>query len=455
MSASAKTATSSKTQSQAGAGGDEERDVLPDPIDDALDGEPVAGNEPQSEEREAPVKDEIDPESPVGRRAAALAALSKRSREVREEEAESEKPSEPAGENESKEETTGGGESEDGGNVEETQDETAAQTPQEKKFKLKIDGKIVEKTESEVLALAQIAEAGNNRFEKSKEAASEALRLLSEAKTLRDQLTANQRGTTAQEPDRSQATSSPENPPDPQAQEQAEEKALEKLKAVAERLQVGDATEGAQALLEIMSDLRKEVAGELKKGESVDPLEFDRRVDQRVAQRQAKEEIAAAVAKFGSEYPEIVKRPYVKEAARAVARDEMLEDWLKGGATEDEVKPWRRAEPEAVALVHQQMKVAGIVGVRSYDEILKAAAEKLGREFNIGTGVKPGAKQGQSAPATRITVDPKEAEARIAAKRQQQQPKTAGGRGQIAQAQRPKTTSEIIASMRRGRAGQS
>ena len=144
-------------------------------------------------------------------------------------------------------------------------------------------------------------------------------------------------------------------------------------------------------------------------------------------------------------------------------REEMLKDWKAAGAEDSTIEAWRDKDPRLVADVHQQMKVKGLAGIRSYDEILKASAHRIGSEFNIALTKEGGGKEGDKGngaakPAPkqekpRITVGPEEKEARINAKRQQQQPKSAGGREPLHQQARLKTTAEIIAEMKRSRAG--
>ncbi len=334
---------------------------------------------------------------------------------------------------------------------EEAAAETAAETSQLTTIKLKVDGEEVEKTIDEIKVLAQLGLAGNNRYESSKE-------LISTLKALKDQLTANQRGAveSGTSPDSATAESDQVDP-------KAQAAALEKLEKYVERIQVGDVKEGAQALADILTEVRKEFAQDIKAGQSADPADFDARVDDRVVKRQAAEEINSAVSKFRSEFPDIVKRPLVAEAAKAVAREEMLKDWKAAGAEDSMIEAWRDTDPRLVADVHQQMKVKGLVGIRSYDEILKASAQRIGSEFNIALTKEGGGKEGDKGtgaakPAPkqekpRITVGPEEKEARINAKRQQQQPKSAGGREPLHQQARPKTTAEIIAEMKKGRAG--
>lgn len=329
--------------------------------------------------------------------------------------------------------------------------EPAAETPQDDTFELKIDGKVEKVSKDELIALAQKGKAGDNRLESSKE-------LIVALRAISDQLTANQRGKveSGTSPDSATAESDQVDP-------KAQAAALEKLEQYVERIQVGDVKEGAQALADILTEVRKEFAQEIKAGQGADPADFDARVDERVVKRQAAEEINSAISKFRSEFPDIVKRPLVAEAAKAVAREEMLKDWKAAGAEDSTIEAWRDKDPRLVADVHQQMKVKGLAGIRSYDEILKASAHRIGSEFNIALTKEGGGKEGDKGngaakPAPkqekpRITVGPEEKEARINAKRQQQQPKSAGGREPLHQQARPKTTAEIIAEMKRSRAG--
>lgn len=312
-------------------------------------------------------------------------------------------------------------------------DEDAAPGPQSRKYKLKVDGEERELTLDEIIPLAQKGAAGDSRLESSKE-------LITVLKGLSAQLTANQRGAVGSDKSDSDAAESE----DPKAQERAEARAvkLDKLKARVERIQVGDVDEGAAALAEVIDELGEEFGGL--------PQDFDARVDERVAKQQVAAEIKSAVGEFRTRYPEIVKDEDVREVTLNAARDEMIKDWLAAGASEEEVKPWRNKPPALVAEFHQNMKVKGLDGIRPYNEILDAAAQRIGTKFNL-------LKQEVAPPANdkgprRVEVSPAEAQRRVEAKRSMQQPKTAGGRGQPAQGQkRPKSTIDIVREMRKHR----
>ena len=173
-----------------------------------------------------------------------------------------------------------------------------------KKVTLLVDGKPTEVTLEEAINLAQIAKASDNRLEESKRLVREGREFLNEAKTIRDRAASNQpdREDASSKPDQSQASDKSEHPPakrDPA-----------KLKQIAERIQVGDTDEAAEALSELIDQ-----AVESRTGKDVlDPTEVDKRVDQRLIRKRADQEFASALERFGERYGDIATDPDLKEA---------------------------------------------------------------------------------------------------------------------------------------------
>ena len=62
-----------------------------------------------------------------------------------------------------------------------------------------------------------------------------------------------------------------------------------------------------------------------------------------------------------------------------------------------------REDPRLVADGTQQRKVKRLAGIRSYDEILKASAHRIGSEFNIRILKEGGGKEGDSGERSRQT----------------------------------------------------
>lgn len=307
--------------------------------------------------------------------------------------------------------------------------------PVEKKITIYIDGKPVEKTEAEVIAMASKSGERDNSL-------AEARRLLDEVKSLK--------------PGAAPAEAAPE------AATPAEKKAAydpERSKRQAEGLQVGDLEAGAAALQEMKDEIRDVVVAELGSKKGLDEGEVERRVEAKLKEIRAADAVNQAVTSFREKHPAIVNEPLVRDVAITLARDEMLKDWAAMGATEEQLAPFRNGKPETVALMHQQMVTDGYAKARPYNQILETVGETISKKFNLGPRKEGGQSPApttksvasQSAPPApaRIVVDPAEAARRVERKQAAlPQPKTAGGRGQIAQQQRPKTRSEIVAEMR-------
>jgi hypothetical protein len=110
----------------------------------------------------------------------------------------------------------------------------------------------------------------------------------------------------------------------PDYDDNATEDPKEKLRSLAERIQVGDTDEGAEAIQEMIGMVRDQgVARENVRAALRDELNDAR----------LKSENQKALATFERKYPNVAKDGVLAEAAAHVIRDEIVEDLRAGGAT--------------------------------------------------------------------------------------------------------------------------
>lgn len=342
-----------------------------------------------------------------------------------------------------------------------------ARAPQEKIFTLKVDGREIKKSESEVLALAQMYEAGHSRLDTSKE-------VLGSIKALRDQLTlaANQRGVTgesAAKPDSSIPTASSSDAPTIEPDAPALDIPVEEYERLVERIQVGDAKEGAAALAELNARQNKAFEARLEKLAQARPAPVDdNAIDRRMDEHRTKEEINGAVASFKDKYPEIDSDNLLHPVMGALTREELVND-LKAVGARDEDLAVIQNDIGKLARAHAALRQQGYQ-VRDYGAVLDSAAQQLGKRYNLrfagqgqgqpkGTsqqparsdnGGKPPASQ-QNGQQPRITASQDEIDRRLEQKRNAQQPKTAGGRLPTQTGPRPLTRTEIVNQQRKAR----
>jgi len=303
-----------------------------------------------------------------------------------------------------------------------------AKSAQPTEITLIVDGKPVNKPLSEVIALAQITVAADNRLEEAK-------RLLNEAKTLRSATAPeNPPGQGAQasqpsQPDRSPATPQAEHPPLAGIDR-------DKLHDLVERIQIGDKEEGAQALAEFAELVN---AGR-SQAQQLSPEQIGAIVEQQIFQRQTTHEITEAVEEFGRKYPEITTDQDFTRVAYDRVAQELRADLKAIGMNDQDLAPFG-SDPWALATIHRQARAGGLA-VRSYGAILDAVGDSIVTKFNLRSGVRRSAThQPQRTVST-------QANDRLMAKRNApQQPRTAGARVPTPQP-RPKTAAEKIEEMR-------
>lgn len=307
--------------------------------------------------------------------------------------------------------------------------------PEEPMVTLLVDGKQVQKKQSEVIALAQITVAGDNRLEEAK-------RLLSEAKTLRanpeHQREAAPEG--ASRTDESQAGTQPEHPP---AKRTIDPK---KLTSVVERIQIGDAEDGAKALAELVEELNSGTAA----AEQVTPEQIAQAVNQHLFQRETQQETDKALADFSVRYKPILEDPDYKGVALTKLHYELRSDLKKAGLSDQDLAPIDNNLP-ALAAAHRHARTSGHK-LRTYGELLTSVGDGICAKF----GIKPvSSDQDAGTPARqhpRTAASSDAAMRRIEAKRAApQQPRAAGVRVPAPQAPKPLSTAETIQRMRESR----
>lgn len=308
-----------------------------------------------------------------------------------------------------------------------------------RKYTLKINGKTEEVTEEELISLAQIAKASDNLLDVAKSRASEATRLLKEAEETQRRLRDGQEHPPAKkpaaiQPDQSQEQPDPEHPPVAGLDR-------ERLRQITERIQVGDADEGAQALTDLFEEITAKVTPK------VDSEEIARVVQRTNAQTRTQAELDAAFESFASKYPEIAKDELLAEAGKTVLRKEIIKDLESAGVDEDTISSFARDE-RLLVQAHKDLRAAN-KGVRSYADLLETTGKTLSARFNIkAASPQPATKTAQQ----RAPVDQDRIQDRIDRKRAApQQPRAVGVRQQVAPPPQPRTTRDIVRSMRKSR----
>ncbi len=301
------------------------------------------------------------------------------------------------------------------------------------KVMLVVDGKLEEVSLAEAIKLAQIAKASDNRLEEAK-------RLLKEARGVRGDDPENQPEPTAKkpqtQPDQSKGRTDPEHQPakgiDP-----------DKLRQITERIQVGDADEGANAMAELVQEIVTTVVP--KSG----PADTDKQVKRVLAQQRHAEEFDAALEKFSKEYPDVVKDELLADAGKTVLRREIIKDLKALGIPDEDINSIS-GDDRLLTQAHRDLKVAGHA-VRSYDALFDTAGKTLSERFNIKRASQPQTPTPKPVQP-RTAADPDQIQARVDRKRAApQQPRAVGVRQQVAAPPKPRTALDVVRAMRKGR----
>ncbi len=302
--------------------------------------------------------------------------------------------------------------------------------PQDIDVVLIVDGKQVKKSLSEVRALAQVGLAGDNRLEEAK-------RLLREAQAMRappppPEHQPGDVGSDSQRQDQSRGRGEPEHQPG---------KPLDpaKLKAIVERIQVGDADDGSQALQELVD----EISG----GRQMDSDQIGTIVQDHLVKTQTQNEISSALNKFAAEWPEIAQDELLADAGKTVLRNELIADLKSVGLSDELIRPIRH-DPAALAEAQRKLRMQGHK-MRSYDQLLSAVGQTMSTRFGIKPAAAAAPRSQQQPPAPQTPAPNAERLARKQAA--PQQPRVAGVRQAVQQAPQPKTKRQVVEEMRAAR----
>jgi hypothetical protein len=322
---------------------------------------------------------------------------------------------------------------------------------EEPEITLLVDGKEVRKTLKEVTALAQQTIAGDNRLDTAKRHAEEAKEAAEAAKRLLAEVEARaSRGSETGHPPGQNDKTQQSAKPDP-GHQPALSADPEKYRGIVSRIQVGDEDEGAKALAELVQDAVKQTMEEVnREGAKLSPEEWNRRIDDRVAENAVNSAVKGAIDKFGTDHKELVADPLYSSAVFTAVRMEMEKDIKAAGITDAQFEPFK-GDVQATAKLFQHLQTQGHLK-RDMGVLLDTVGTTLKTKFGIAKPVEP-------APVTpshtaKPSADSK-AQSRIDAKRSApQQPRSATVRVDLQQSKKPKTTQEILADMRKSRGQQ-
>jgi len=331
---------------------------------------------------------------------------------------------------------------------------------QEPEIELKIDGQTIRKPLSEVKRLAQMAAAGEIRLDKAKE-------LVNEVKTLRDQLlqqlnqAAPQQTATSQPQQATPASASPA-PAAPQASVQTApgqtqttdttpagvDVDREKLRQIAERLQVGDTDEGAQALAEYTAEL---LARAQQRQPAIQPEQVAQWVSDAVFQIQTKAEADAALQRFAQKYEPLVKNDVLAVTTLTVLTRELMNDLRQAGYRDEDLQAIRHDRMMLANLHRQARQTNG--NLRSYDKLLTDVGEYMVKTFNLNIGQQqnshgtqsPAANPQQGAPTSTV----QDRQQRLL--KLPQQPRPVNVRVSPETGPRPRTKEEYLNDLRKAR----
>lgn len=222
----------------------------------------------------------------------------------------------------------------------------------------------------------------------------------------------------------------------------------EKLADIVRRIQVGDEEEGAQALLELT---------ELTRPQAPQPqVDVSSLVQQEIMAAQIRRENDQAIQKFTQEFPEIAENSLRVAAMLRATTEEMINDLKSTGYTDQQLAEISN-NTDKLSSVHQQARLRG-AKFRDPSALLTDVGNRVMKDLNIvrpeATKVEESkvASKPQVQPKPQTTLDPAQAQARIARKQAAQvQPKPAGARTPVAQAPKPKTAYDIVMEMRKER----
>jgi hypothetical protein len=334
----------------------------------------------------------------------------------------------------------------------------AAALPQ--KVVLKVDGRDEEVTLDEALSRARKYTAGEKRLDKAKDILRDAIQSATVIRGQTHPASAAPASAPESQPavraEREDAASPEPGHPQPEARPSASTESpprrskidRDKLRQLAERIQVGDTDEGADALAELLETTVQ--APDPQPRVSQDAVR--QHVHEELRQAKAEAENAAALKAFADKYPALKDNDVLADAAVGVLRKEIIRDLQEvGGLSDADLAPLSR-DINQLVFVHGRARQAGLQ-VATPAQLLDRTGQYMAREFGLQRAEEPAPAQRQ--PHTQqphgASSDPA-LQSRIEAKRgAQQQPRAAGVRAAPPQAPRPRTAQEIVRDMKRQR----
>jgi hypothetical protein len=270
----------------------------------------------------------------------------------------------------------------------------------QQRVRLVVDGKSVDLPLNEVIRRAQINTAIDHRLEEAK-------RIVAEAKSVRNQNS-----------DFDDYDDGADQRHHQQPQPRQHSTPNERLRGIVERIQVGDADEGTQAL--------EELAGE-----------FEQRAQVRAFQERQKSEMLGALDRFVAKHPGVARDPDLGQAGFSILARTIKEDLRSLPGVTDEGVAQLGDDVQKLAQISGALRQAGHK-VKTFDQYLDDAGRTMERKFGRGIGRQIGTSS--------------EIQSRIDRKRAMpMQPRAAGVRVEPPSPPRPRTGSEIVAQMRRAR----
>jgi hypothetical protein len=141
------------------------------------------------------------------------------------------------------------------------------------------------------------------------------------------------------------------------------------LKSITERIQVGDAEEGAAALQELLGHAQTSGGGTRQA------------VRQELAALRMQAENETALGKFAKKYANVAQDPVLAEAGMHVLRDKMADDLKAAGLDEEVIAPVR-GDTTRMASAYSAARLQGL-RVRSPEKLLEDTGQELSKRFGI------------------------------------------------------------------------
>lgn len=408
----------------------------PDPIDDDIPeaGDVVEAAEPEREERaqEKPAEKPYPMLSNAERRAQLIKDNRDRIRANADGEAPDPVDADEPGEPEIDDVEDGADDDLDSRENGENEQRARPEPDDDPEIELKIDGKTVKKRQSEVIRLAQTNLAADSRLSDAKAILEAARDMASEA-----------RGET--NPKAADGENQPDTPDGAQPDKDTRQRPTiahdeEKLGSFVERIQVGEESDGKDALREYTEYIFEAVQNANPRDSDA---EINRKVDEALALHRENSESDNALKDFRRDNADLLEQPLVHDAVLTAVGNEMNRH-LSAILPEEAMKELSQ-NPRRTPALYKQLRLKGYE-LPGYGEVFTTASKTVRNAFNL------------KAPSGRN--DPPDADAnerarqeRINRKRtaQSQQPRTSGGRQKTTSTPKRKTRMDILNEERRRR----